>query len=247
VIELTTLFSVGAVGMLVGTLLFAWAGVNASRAEGRYYLTLVGIGGIAAVAYGLMALGIGWYTVGERTVFIPRYVDWILTTPLIVLFLGLLAGIDRRTFAAAIGLNTLVMVAGFVAATLPGIERFALFGVGSVAFVGLVYYLFGPMTRRAGTKSEGIEKLYLRLRNLTAVLWSIYPLIWVLGPPGLNLLTTTIDIALITYLDLVTKVGFGLIALDASATLRSEFGVSLADADAGEDATPDDRTPTAGD
>lgn len=238
-IGVTTLFSVGAVGMLLGTLAFAWAGRDASRGERRYYLALVGISGIATVAYALMTLRVGAYTVGERTVFIPRYVDWILTTPLIVFFLGLLAGIDRRQFGIVIGLNTVVMVAGFVAATLPGVERYLLFGGGSFAFVGLVYYLFGPMTGRARNQPDGVERLYVRLRNLTAVLWSIYPLIWLLGPPGLNLLTVTISIALITYLDLVTKVGFGLIALDASSSLRSEFGVSLAGTD--------DRTAAAGD
>ncbi len=39
----------------------------------------------------------------------------------------------------------------------------------------------------------------------------------------------TVDIALITYLDLVTKDGFGLIAIDASASLRSELGESFVD------------------
>jgi sensory rhodopsin len=87
----------------------------------------------------------------------------------------------------------------------------------------------------------------VRLRNLTAVLWSIYPLIWILGPPGLNLLIPTIDIALITYLDLVTEVGFGLIALDASATLRSEFGVSLAGTETGAMMNTTDRTPAVDD
>ena len=227
-IDITMVFWVGAIGMLVGTVAFAWAGRDAAAGERRYYLTLIGISGIATVAYVLMALGVGWTSVGERTVFIPRYVDWILTTPLIVLFLGLLAGIDRRGFAISIGVNTVVMVAGMVAALLTGTARFALFALGALAFVALVYYLFGPMTARARTQPDGIEKLYVRLRNLTAVLWSIYPLIWILGPPGLDLLTATIGTTLVVYLDLVTKVGFGLIALDASATLHAEFGISLA-------------------
>jgi len=231
-IDITMVFWVGAIGMLVGTVVFAWAGRDATAGERRYYLTLIGISGIATVAYVLMALGVGWFSVGERTVFIPRYVDWILTTPLIVLFLGLLAGIDRRKFAIAIGLNTVVMVAGMVAALLPGTTRFVLFALGAVSFVGLVYYLYGPMTASARAQADGIEKLYVRLRNLTAVLWSIYPLIWVLGPPGLDLLTATVGTTLVVYLDLVTKVGFGLIALDASATLHSEFDISLAGAEA---------------
>ncbi len=225
-IDVTTLFWVGAVGMFVGTAAFMWSGRSASRNERRYYLTLIGISGIAAIAYAAMALGFGWLEVGDRTVFVPRYIDWILTTPLIVLFLGFLAGLSRREFAVVIGLNTVVMVLGFVAATLPGTERFALFGAATFVFVGLIYYLMGPATERASAQPDGIEKLYVRLRNLTVALWSVYPVIWVLGPPGLDLLTMSIDIALITYLDLVTKVGFGLIAIDASSSLRSELGES---------------------
>ena len=238
-IELTALFWLGALGMAVGTVVFAWGGKNASSSERRYYLTLVGISGIAAIAYALMALEIGWLSVADRTVFVPRYVDWILTTPLIVLFLGMLAGIDRRQFSIVLGLNTVVMVAGFVAATLPGPERFALFGIGSLAFVGLAYYLMGPMTNAAGNRSPGMRSLYVRLRNLTIILWLIYPFIWVLGPPGFALLTPTVDVALIAYLDLVTKVGFGLIALDASSTIQSEFGDSLADTQRDAPATAD--------
>ena len=61
---------------------------------------------------------------------IPRYIDRIPTTPLIVLFLWLLAGI----------------------------ERFALFGIGPVAFVGLLCYLYGPMARRVRGKTDRIER-----------------------------------------------------------------------------------------
>nr|2KSY_A Chain A, Sensory rhodopsin II [Natronomonas pharaonis] len=230
-VGLTTLFWLGAIGMLVGTLAFAWAGRDAGSGERRYYVTLVGISGIAAVAYAVMALGVGWVPVAERTVFVPRYIDWILTTPLIVYFLGLLAGLDSREFGIVITLNTVVMLAGFAGAMVPGIERYALFGMGAVAFIGLVYYLVGPMTESASQRSSGIKSLYVRLRNLTVVLWAIYPFIWLLGPPGVALLTPTVDVALIVYLDLVTKVGFGFIALDAAATLRAEHGESLAGVD----------------
>lgn len=231
-VALTSLFWLGAIGMAAGTVAFAWAGRSATESERRYYLTLVGISGIATIAYALMANGIGWLSVADRSVFIPRYVDWILTTPLIVLFLGMLAGLDRRDFLVVLGLNTVVMVAGFVGATLPGFERFALFGLGGLAYIGLVYYLVGPTTEQAAERSAGVRSLYVRLRNLTIILWTIYPFIWMLGPPGFGLLTTKVDIALIIYLDLVTKVGFGLIALDASATMESELGESLADTDA---------------
>ncbi len=220
--SLTTWFAVGAVGMALGTLLFVRGGLTAESGSGKYYATLAIISGIAAVAYALMALELGWETVDGRTVFLPRYVDWLLTTPLLLLYLAMLVDASRATIGKLFAVNTAVIVAGFAAALLPGVERFALFAVGGLAFVGLVYLLVGPLTRKA--RGQQTRSLFLSLRNLTVILWSVYPIIWLLGPPGLDMLTPLVDVILITYLDLITKVGFGLIALNASAVLSEELG-----------------------
>jgi len=221
--ELTTWFGVGAVGMAVGTLVFAWGLVTADSDSRKYYATLTAISGIAAVAYTVMALEIGWQTVGDsRTVFLPRYIDWLLTTPLLVLYLALLADASRGMIGKLTLANVLVIVPGMVAALIPGVERYALFAVGGLAFLGLVYLLVRPLTERV--RGQRTESLFLSLRNLTVILWSVYPIIWLVGTPGLDLLTPLVDVMLIMYLDLITKVGFGLIALNASAVLSEELG-----------------------
>ncbi|SFC17665.1 sensory rhodopsin [Halobiforma haloterrestris] len=222
-IDLPVWFAIGALGMFVGTVAFVWGGLSASEGYVRYYATLAAISLIATVAYAVMALEIGWYTVDGREVFIPRYIDWILTTPLLLAFLGLLADADRDTLLKVVGVNTVVMVAGFAGAVLSGTERFALFAVGGLAYVGLVYLVVGPMTAQAAGQDDGIESLFTSLRNLTIILWSVYPVIWLLSPAGFALLTPGVDVMLITYLDLLTKVGFGLIALNASTVIEAEY------------------------
>lgn len=230
--EATTWFTVGALGMGVGTLIFLWGTVQAATETRKYYLTLTAISGIAAVAYALMALEFGWTGVDDRTVFLPRYVDWLLTTPLLLLYLGMLVDAPRVILAKLLTVNVIVIVTGFAAALLPGTERFLLFALGSVAYIGVLYYLLVPLTRRA--RGRATESLYLSLRNLTFILWSVYPIIWLLGPPGFNYLTLLVDVLLITYLDLVTKVGFGLIAINASAALSVELGDQATEAMAGD-------------
>ena len=229
-IEPTILFWAGALGMAAGTAAFVWGGATAAAADRRYYAILATISLIAAVAYATMALEIGWITVGDDVVFAPRYVDWILTTPLLLLFLGLLAGSDRRELGLVVGVNTVVMVLGFAAALVEGTAGYVLFAVAGLAYLGLLYLLLGPMSARAAAQGTGVASLFTSLRNLTVVLWSVYPVIWLLGPPGLGLLSLTVDVMLIAYLDLLTKVGFGLIALNASAVLESELGESIAEA-----------------
>ncbi|MFP8951893.1 bacteriorhodopsin [Natrialbaceae archaeon A-arb3/5] len=221
-IEPTLWFWIGALGMSLGTIVFSWGWYTTSEYK-RYYAILSVISFIAAVAYIVMAFRIGWVEVGDRLVFVPRYIDWILTTPLLLLFLGLLAGSDRRELGTVVGINTIVMVCGFVAALLSGVARFGLFALAAVAYLGLLFFVLGPMTARANERGSSVGSLFTSLRNLTVVLWSIYPVIWILGPPGLDLLTLTVDVMLITYLDLLTKVGFGLIALKTSTVVGSEL------------------------
>lgn len=223
--EITTWFWLGAIGMAAGTAVFVWGGIVEGEETVKYYATLTAISGIAAVAYLLMALEIGWTVVDGRTVFIPRYIDWLLTTPLLLLYLAMLVEADRLTIGKLIAANVVMIVAGMVAALLSGPERFGLFMLGAIAFLVVVYYLIGPLTDRASGRAT--ESLYYSLRNLTVVLWAVYPVIWLLGPPGLDLMTELVDVVLITYLDLITKVGFGLIALNASSVLLEEVGAEL--------------------
>jgi len=224
----TTTFWLGALGMLVGTIAFAWGGISAREEYRQYYGLLVAISLIAAIAYATMALEIGWVPVGEETVFVPRYIDWILTTPLLLWFLALLAGSDTHELGQVVGINTVVMVFGFGAALVGGALGYVLFAIAAIAYVGLVYLLLGPMTARASKQGTGISSLFTSLRNLTVVLWSVYPIIWLFGPPGVGLISVGVDIMLITYLDLLTKVGFGFIALNASSVIEAELGRSLA-------------------
>lgn len=226
-IDVVTLFWLGAIGMAAGTAAFVWGGLSVGREWLQYYVVLAAISGIAAVAYVLMALGIGWHTVEARevTVFLPRYVDWLLTTPLLLLYLGMLVGASNRDYGIIIGIDVVMIVAGAIGALLSGPERYVFFAVGGIAFIGLVYYLLGPLTEQATGRAT--ESLFRSLRNLTITLWAIYPVVWLLGPPGIALTTELVDVSLIVYLDLLTKVGFGLIALNAATVLDEELGEEL--------------------
>jgi sensory rhodopsin len=219
--ETTTWFAVGALGMIVGTAIFAGGLLRADASIRKYYATLTAISGIAAVAYVLMTFEIGAVAVGDRMVFAPRYIDWLLTTPLLLLYLAMLVDAARSLIAKIVAVNIVVILGGFGAALLPGVERFALFAIGGAAYLVLAYLLLGPLTARS--EGQATESLFRGLRNLTVILWSVYPFIWILSPAGLDLLTVLTNVLLVVYLDLVTKVGFGLIALNAGAVLRQDL------------------------
>ena len=116
---------VGALGMALGTAAFVAMGWGVEDDDRRrFYVVTALISGIATVAYLLMFLGIGVTQVrvpGEVVlrIYWMRYVDWLLTTPLLLLDLALLAGADRNTIYQLVGLDVGMVVVGAAAAIAP--------------------------------------------------------------------------------------------------------------------------------
>ncbi|MFB6281958.1 MAG: bacteriorhodopsin [Haloferacaceae archaeon] len=224
-VDISVTYAIGTAGMALGTLALAVGLRDVARSHPLRYASLLGVTGIATVAYAVMTAGLGTVAVGDRTVFVPRYVDWMLTTPLLILYVGLLAGASRRTIGLAVGVDTLVLVLGTAATLTTGAVSYALFGAGSVAFLGLLYLLYRPIT--AAGRASPDAALFGKLRDVIGVLWLVYPVVWITGPPGLGVMTAEMTALVIVYLDLVTKVGFGVIVLNA----RNPMAAGADDAD----------------
>ncbi|MFB6128199.1 MAG: bacteriorhodopsin [Halorhabdus sp.] len=221
-ITITLWFTLGTITMALGSAGLAYGFVTLSSDRHREYADVVVVTLIATVAYGLMALGIGEITTATgATVFVPRYVDWLLTTPLHVVFIALIAGADRRLIAKAAALQAATIALGFVGALLATPLKELFFLAGSLAFAGVVYLLVIDANESARDRDDVTAGLYRKLRNFVIVLWLVYPVIWLLAPTGYGFMTTETASLVITYIDVVAKVGFGLIALNGLRTLET--------------------------
>jgi len=221
----------GVLTMAAGTVppLWAWYARSASTEEshGIYYATLAGVTGIAAFAYLAMVLELGTLATAGGDLPVARYVDWLLTTPLILLYLGLLSRPPRRVLAGLIAVDVAIIAAGTAAVVTTGTLSWALFGVATVAYVALVYGLLVSLPRSVSLEADRVRAVFGTLRNITVVLWTLYPVVWALAPTGLGLLTTSTEMLLFVYLDVVSKVGFVVVAVagaDALDHLASETG-----------------------
>lgn len=220
--DITTWFTLGLLGELLGTAVLAYGYTLVPEETRRRYLLLVAIPGIAIVAYALMTLGFGAIQAQGHAVYTVRYADWLLTTPINVLFLALLAGADRRETVALVALQALTIAFGFAGALVPAPFSYGLFAVGAALFGGVVYLLYGSVAEAASETLSDLEmSMYRTLRNFVVVLWSVYPVVWLLGAPGLGLMDIETASMVIVYLDVVTKVGFGVIALFAMTNIGS--------------------------
>ncbi|MFB6119879.1 MAG: bacteriorhodopsin [Halobacteriaceae archaeon] len=203
-----TWFWVGAAGMTLGTALPVRDALH-SPSHRRHDAVLAGVTGVAAVAYVLMALGVGEMSVADYTVHLARYADWLVTTPLLVLYLGMLSRPSRGTYATLVGLDAVVIAAGVGAALTPTSGKWLFYAVGCVAYVGLLYGLIRTLPRALGDDADPrVAATFTTLRNLTVVLWTLYPVVWLLAPTGVGVLQQQMEVIVVVYLDFISKVGF---------------------------------------
>ncbi|RLM57017.1 sensory rhodopsin-2 [Halobellus sp. Atlit-31R] len=217
-IDVTLWLWVGLAGMTVGSLPSAYRLLFGDDHR-NLAAVLFGVTGIAALAYLSMALGYGTMEVAGTTIEVVRYADWLLTTPLMVLYLGLLAQPGRRVLSALVVVDVIVVLAGVAATALGGLVGYAFFGIGSLAYLVLVALLVGTLPRRASFETSQQEASFTTLRNLTVVVWTLYPVVWLLAPTGVGLLLTDTEVLVLSYLDFVSKVGFVAVAVRGLSTL----------------------------
>jgi sensory rhodopsin len=210
----------GTAGMALGTAVFLYAFVTDARGR-TYNALLVGIAGLAALMYLLMSLRIGTvYEGGQRVDDLARYGQWILATPLIVVYLGLLAGVGRKTIAGLVVLDVVVMATGLVGSLVedPAV-KWGVFAVGCVVYVPFLYGLLAGIRDAVADRPPAVRALFGKLRNLTVVIWTFYPVLWALGPTGVGVLDYQTEVLLVTYADFIAKVGFGVIAMNSQRAL----------------------------
>lgn len=220
---------VGAVGMALGTVPPAYRFLTDPDSRG-YTGVLALVTGIAAVAYYLMAQGYGTVAVGGTPVELVRYADWLVTTPLMVLYLGLLARSGRGVYAALVATDVVVIGSGVLAVVLSGTVRYAAFGVGVAAYLVLVFLLVRTLPRRGSFQSGDVLATFTTVRNLTVVVWTLYPVVWLLAPTGVGLLLPDTQVLVLTYLDLVSKVGFVVVAVRGLRSVDSLEAARITDA-----------------
>ena len=221
-----------------------WGEEDEKRQE--FYIVTIFITAIAFVNYLAMALGFGLTTVTvggeELPIYWARYTDWLFTTPLLLVDLALLARASRNQIAALVGLDVLMIATGAVA-TLAG-GSFAVFGLDDAArrliwwgvstglLLVLLYFLFGALSEQASALSSDVGAKFSQLRNLIVAIWLVYPVWWILGTEGLQVVGLYVETAGFMVLDLTAKVGFGLLLLSSRKVLddvSASTGATTAD------------------
>jgi sensory rhodopsin len=179
---------------------------DADTDRGAFAYLLI-IPGFAGLMYVVMALDIGVVTVGSETLVVPRYIDWLVTTPILVGYVGYVAGAPRRWIAGAMAADAAMILTGGVATITTGPVKWAFFAVSGGFHLSLLYVLYSVFQGYAKAHAErrGLFKL---LQNHVGLLWLAYPLVWVVGAPALGYVSADGLSLIIVYLDVIAKVPF---------------------------------------
>lgn len=201
--------------MAAGALIFlAWS-QNRRGVPKEEYLIAMFIPIWSAAAYIALALGQGKVEVNEQITYFARYLDWVVTTPLLLLALAFTAFFkvkkDYTLIAGVIGADIFMILTGLIADLSVEPARYIWYGLGVVAFVVIMYLLWVPMRAEAAAHPESrIGGIYTRGLTYLTIFWIGYPLVWLIGPSGLNLVSQDIDTLLFIVLPIFSKVGFSL-------------------------------------
>jgi len=231
-------------------LLFAYMGRNVSGGRARLIwgatlmIPLVSIssylGLVSGLTVGFIEMPAGHPLGGEEVLSQwGRYLTWALSTPMILLALGLLADVDTGSLFTVIAADIGMCVTGLAAALISSSLLYRwLFYFISCAFFAVVLYALVSEWPAAATEA-GTDEIFGTLRLLTIVLWLGYPIIWALGVEGLALVQS---VGLTSWgysaLDVLAKYVFSFLLLRWVAT--NERTVSTAGSGAGAGATPAD-------
>ncbi len=191
-----------------------------------YHYIAFFITAVCALSYYAMWNGFGVVENDEqRIIFLSRYADRALTTPLIIAALAVLGKAPLASIVALLGCDLLMVGAGFVGVVLGTPHRFFWWGI-EVAFFGILVYLLMQELRKAtqqrGVDGEAGEALAM-LTFITVASWTIYPLLWLVGQEGAGVVSLNVEICFEMLADLTSKLVFGAVLVQNVPSGRGRF------------------------
>jgi len=213
--------------MLVATIVFIGMAWNVPISKRLYHVVTALITMTAALSYFGMASGHGvsyhHVVVREshkhvpdtehdiyRQVYWARYVDWAITTPLLLLDLSLLAGLNGGSILIAIVADLVMILTGLFAAfgSEGTAQKWGWYAMACIAYLVVIYQLVVNGRSAAVGKSGKVANFFAAIGGFTLIIWTVYPIIWGIADGSRKM---NVDEEIIAYavLDILAKPVFG--------------------------------------
>lgn len=159
-----------------------------------------------------------------------RYVDWIITVPLLMVELVLVLDFEdtvKRKFIAKMGVAAFLMIAlGYPGEIATETSAIVMWGtLSTIPFLYLLYMLWSELGEAIKAESERVKILMRNTRLLILASWGVYPLAYlapVVGFEGATALTT-VQVGY-SVADMAAKAGYGVMIYSIARQKTIEEG-----------------------
>ena len=112
-----------------------------------------------------------------RQVYWARYVDWTLTTPLLLLDLCLLAGLSGGVIVMTMIADIIMILTGlFAAFGNEGGQQWGYYAMSCLAYLVIIYQLAVHGRAQAAQKDGKTANFFNAIAGFTLILWTLYPM-----------------------------------------------------------------------
>lgn len=230
--------------MTVATLVFYGMSFTRPRSHRLFHYIIASITLISAISYFTKASNLGWTAVPVqfvrsnpkvagflRQIFYVRYIDWFITTPLIILALLLTAAVPWSTILLTMFLAAVMVVTGLVGALVRTSYKWGYFTFGCAAMLAVLYHILWTGRKHTVALGADVSRTYTTAAGLQAFLWLLYPIAWGLSEGG-NVIAPDSEGIFYGILDILSKVVFGALLLLGHKKIEpARLGLHLRDYD----------------
>ncbi|KAI9869769.1 MAG: ion channel activity [Pleopsidium flavum] len=211
--------------MTVATFVFVGMSFSKPRTQRVFHYITASITLVAAIAYFSMGSNLGWTPIGAefiranpkvagiyREIFYVRYIDWVITTPLLLLDLLLTAGLPWPTILLTLLVDEIMIITGLVGALVKSSYKWGYFVFGCMALFFVAWQVTWVARKHASALGSDISRTFLICGCWTIALWFLYPIAWGLCEGG-NVIAGDSEAVFYGILDILAKPVFGALLL----------------------------------
>jgi len=193
------------------------------RGQRMFHLLPIIILTTASVAYFSMASNLGRTGVTTefraqpgttRSIWYVRYIDWTITTPLLLLELLLCTGLSLSEIVTVIFFDVAMIVVGLVGALVASSYKWGYFVFGLFFEFYIWWVLLVPARATARLLGNNVHSAYTRSAMYLMALWALYPICWGLSE-GSNTISITGEMIFYGILDILAKPVFCFLHISA--------------------------------
>ena len=200
-------------------------GMTKPRQQRIFFYLCALINFVASIAYFTMGSNLGWAAIqvefqrqdpevggNFRQIFYARYIDWFLTTPMLLMDLLLTCALPWGTILSVIFVNEIMIVTGLIGALVHTSYKFGYFVFGCFAFFYVVYVVVFEGRSYARGISTDVSRVYTICGVWTIGLWFLYPIAWGVSEGG-NVISSDSEAIFYGILDILAKPVFSFLLL----------------------------------